>query len=242
MPGHMNAVTPPNTPAPAAQPTVPPKAGNRRRRGRRDAPGTARRPVHPLLEDLAQLHPALFGPRLRPLKLGTYQDLLARHPGRFQPAELKEALGQHARSTRYLDVLARGEQRHDLDGQPVGPLALEHQHHALMELFKRRQLRSREDLQPALRARVRELFLASGLDRAGYAAAAKVSPDLLAALLDQANLDQASEIARREALLRAFEASASSVEAFADRYGMSAEAVTAVLAQARDDRRARTPV
>lgn len=233
----MNAVTPPISPADAAGPA----ATGRARRARKGASGPRQRTVHPLLEQLAGLHPALFGARFRPLKLGTFQDLMQRHPGRFEAAELKEALGQHARSTRYLEVLARGEQRHDLDGQPVAPLSLEHQHHAVLELFKRRQMRSREDLQPALRGRVRELFVASGLDRAGYATAARVAPQALDALLDQANLDQAEDIARREALLRAFEAGDTSVEAFADRYGLAAQAVTVLLAQARDDRRARTP-
>nr|WP_145545630.1 ProQ/FINO family protein [Variovorax boronicumulans] len=197
------------------------------------------RPVHPLLEQLAELHPALFGARFRPLKLGTFQDLMERHAGLFDPAALKEALGQHARSSRYLESLARGDQRHDLDGHPVAPLALDHQHHALVELFKRRQARSKEDLQPALRARVRALFVQSGLDRAGYSAAVKVNPDTLAALLDAADQDQAADIARREALLRAFELGGLSETVFADQYGLAPEDVASLLAQARDDRRVR---
>lgn len=225
------------TPAPAARPQQTSK--RRGGAGRKGPQRHAARPVHPLLEQLAQLHPALFGARFRPLKLGTFQDLLDRHPGVFEPAALKEALGQHARSSRYLESLARGDQRHDLDGQAVAPLALDHQHHALVELFKRRQARSKEDLQPALRARVRELFVQSGLDRAGYAATAKVHADALAALLDEADQDQAADIARREALLRAFELGTVSEAVFADQYGLEPQAVTALLAQARDDRRVR---
>lgn len=211
-------------------------------RKRRTAPsrkGQHGRPVHPLLEQLAQLHPALFGARFRPLKLGTFQDLMERHAGVFEPAALKEALGQHTRSTRYLESLARGDQRHDLDGNPVAPLAIDHQHHALVELFKRRQGRSKEDLQPALRARIRALFVDSNLDRSGYAQAAKVQPEALAALLDMADLDQAADIARREALLRAFELGGLSEAAFADQYGLAPDAVAPLLAQARDDRRVR---
>lgn len=231
----MTTEVPLTPPAQAAAPTQP----GRKRRG---GPGRNRpqgRPVHPLLEQLAALHPALFGARFRPLKLGTFQDLMARHPGVFEPAALKEALGQHTRSSRYLESLARGDQRHDLDGQPVAPLALDHHHHALVELFKRRQARSKEDLQPALRARVRELFVQSGLDRAGYAAAAKVHPDALATLLDLADHDQAADIARREALLRAFELASVTEAAFADQYGLTEDAVATLLAQARDDRRVR---
>lgn len=226
------------TPAPAdARPQ--PTAKRRNPAGRKSPQRHQARPVHPLLEQLAQLHPALFGARFRPLKLGTFQDLLDRHPGVFEPAALKEALGQHARSSRYLESLARGDQRHDLDGQAVAPLALDHQHHALAELFKRRQARSKEDLQPALRARVRELFVQSGLDRAGYAATAKVHPDALAALLDEADQDQAADIARREALLRAFELGTVSEAVFAEQYGLEPQAVTALLAAAREDRRVR---
>ncbi len=198
------------------------------------------RPVHPLLEQLAQLHPKLFGARFRPLKLGTFQDLMERHPGLFEPSALKEALGQHARSSRYLECLARGDQRHDLDGEAVAPLAVDHQHHALTELFKRRQARSKEDLQPALRARVRELFVQSGLDRAGYAAQAKVNPETLAVLLDGSDQDQAAEIARREALLRAYELSGLDESGFAEQYGLPSETTSALLSQARDDRRVRS--
>lgn len=230
--------------SPATQPADATAQGSpnkkRRPRQRPAAPTPNRRggrPVHPILEQLAALHPQLFGARFLPLKLGTFQDLMERHPGVFESAELKEALGQHTRSTRYLDGIARGLQRHDLDGQPAGDLATDHVHHAVMELFRRRQARATEDVQPAMRARLRELFVASGLDRAGYAAAAKINVDVLSAMLDEADLDQAGEIARREALTRAFEASGMTAEAFADSYGMQLDVVNKTLAQAADDRR-----
>ena len=230
--------------SPATQPADATAEGTphtKRRQRQRPAPGAQNRrggrPVHPILEQLAALHPQLFGARFLPLKLGTFQDLMERHAGVFEAAELKEALGQHTRSTRYLDSIARGLPRHDLDGQPVGELATDHIHHAVMELFRRRQARATEDLQPAMRARLRELFVASGLDRAGYAAAAKINVDVLSAMLDEADLDQASDIARREALTRAFEASSMTMEAFADSYGMQLDVVAQTLAQAADDRR-----
>lgn len=232
--GRMNADTTPPADARAAAPGTQRQRPNDRRRGPQ-----RQRAIHPVLEQLASLHPALFGARFRPLKLGTFHDLIARHPGVFEPAALKEALGQHARSTRYLDCLARGEDRHDLDGQPVSPLALEHRHHAIVELFKRRQARSKDDVQPVMRAQLRALFVSSGLDRAGYAAAARVQPDALDALLDLADQDQAAEIARREAMLRAFELSGVAEPAFADQYGLSPQTVSQMLADARDDRRIR---
>ena len=222
-------------------PTAPAQQAPARRRKPSAAANTsakrAPRPVHPVLEQLAALHPQLFGARFLPLKLGTFQDLVARHPDVFKPEELKEALGQHTRSTRYLEAIARGVPRHDLDGVATGDTAPEHVHHAVVELFRRRQARSQEDLQPALRQRVRELFIASGLDRAGYAAAARVQAEAFSALLDAADQDQAADIARREALLRAFEASGHTVAQFADSYGLVEQDAAHTLAQARDDRR-----
>lgn len=224
--------------------TPPPARTARSGAPRQNAPARSRgpqrqRPVHPVLEQLATLHPALFGARFRPLKVGTFQDLMERHPGMFEPTALKEALGQHARSTRYLDCLARGEDRHDLDGQPVAPLSLEHRHHAIVELFKRRQARGQGDLQAAMRAQLRALFVASGLDRAGYAAAARVQRDALDVLLDEADQDQAVDMARREALLRAFELGTATEAEFAAQYGLSPDSVKQLLADARDDRRIR---
>ncbi len=230
---------PPATQHPTASP-VPNRqrpargAASRGRAGERDR---APQPLHPTLEKLAALHPAVFGPRALPLKLGTFQDLMERHPGVFQPEELKEALGRHTRSTRYLDAVARGVQRHNLDGEPVAPMAMEHIHHAVVEMFRRRQARSQVDQQPALRLRLRELLLASGMDRAAYAAAAKINADNFSALIDTADQDQAGDIARREALARAFEASGQSVEAFADTYGLSHRDAARALQQAQDDQR-----
>ena len=116
-----------------------------RHRRPRPVPGTARGP-HPALEKLFELHPALFGARFHPLKLGTFEDIMARHPGVFKKEDLKIALGQHARSTRYLECVAMGEPRHDLDGQPVEPVSAEHVFHAVVEVFRRRQGRGRGDL------------------------------------------------------------------------------------------------
>lgn len=194
-------------------------------------------PVHPVLERLAALHPAIFGPRALPLKLGTFKDLMERHPDVFKPEELKEALGRHTRSTRYLDAVARGVKRHDLDGVPVADMAPEHVHHAVVELFRRKQARSPEDQQPALRRRLRELLVSSGMDRAAYAAAAKINTENFSALIDAADQDQAADIARREALARAFAASGLGIDAFSETYGMSPRDVARTLQQAGDDQR-----
>ena len=110
-----------------------------------------------------KLYPALFGAAFLPLKRGIFQDLMAAHPEALDSELLKEALALHTRSTRYLSAVASGQQRHDLDGQPVEALTPEQVHHALIEVFRRRGARSREDLRRKLRQRILKAYEASGL-------------------------------------------------------------------------------
>lgn len=208
--------------ADGAQPERQPQAQRQNpAKGQNVAQRNAGRKVHPLLETLAGLYPHLFGARFLPLKRGIYEDLLARHAEVLPGDELKVALGQHARSTRYLDAIANRVPRHDLDGHPVEDLAPDHVHHAIVELFKRRQGRTQEDLRPQLVARLADAIGASGLERMDYVQQVRVAqPDALA-LIDEAFTEHGRRLARREALQRAFEASGQpTVEAFAAMYGM----------------------
>src|SRR5688500_15258381 len=82
-------------------------------------PAQTGRPPHQVLERLFQLYPKMFGARFLPLKLGVFQDLMTSHPEEFTKDELKSALGVHARSTRYLESVASGAKRHDLNAEPV---------------------------------------------------------------------------------------------------------------------------
>lgn len=197
-------------------------------------PRRAPRPVPPALEKLAELYPQLFGAVFLPLKRGIFQDLLAAHPEAFEREALKLALGIHTRSTRYLQCVAAGQQRHDLQGQPVEAMAPEHVHQALLEVHRRRQGRSSEDLLPKLRARIVANIEASGLSREEYAERVRTRDEAANALLDEALAELAAKIAREEALLRTFEASGKkSVDEFADMYGMDPRAVLRSLHNAR---------
>ena len=230
--------------APAA-PAAAPAARRNRRGGQRrrpeggKAPSKAESPAakgprsHPLLEQLAQLHPHLFGEVLRPLKRGIFQDLLDAHPEAFEREALKVALGIHTRSTRYLNSVAAGEQRHDLQGQPVEAMAPEHVHHALMEVFRRRMARSVDDLRPKLINRIVHNFEASGLSREDYAERVRTRDEAANAVVDEALAEAASRAARGEALLRAFEASGQTLDAFADMYGMDPRQAGQLLERAR---------
>ena len=252
-PAESQDLTPAAEPAPQAQNAgdgaaapLPPerKARGGRGRGERaggnasapsaDAPQRrAPRPVLPALEQLAALYPQLFGAVFRPLKRGIFQDLMAAHPEAFEKDALKQALAIHTRSTRYLQAVAAGQQRHDLQGQPVEAMAPEHVHHALVEVYKRRQGRGQDDLLPRLRARIVDNIDASGLTREAYAERVRTRDDAANAVLDEAFAELAQRAAKDEALLRTYEASGKSVEAFADMYGMDVRAVTRSVVSAR---------
>ncbi|HVZ46989.1 MAG TPA: ProQ/FINO family protein [Ramlibacter sp.] len=183
-----------------------------------------RRALHPLLRQLAHWHPQVFGPRPMPLKVGTFEELVARHP-ELAPSDLKAALAQHARSTPYLESVAAGEQRHDLDGRPVEPIAPEHRHHAIMEVFRRRQARLGTDLGPWLLERLICAIDASGLDKEAYLQQVRTGdPGAQRALADAFAL-RAERAAKREAVRRAYEGSGRSVTEFAQMYGLDVAAV-----------------
>ena len=223
----MNAVTTP--PGANARPARP------RRPARQATPRAEARPPrqHPVLDQLAELAPSLFGDELKPLKRGIFQDLLDAHPGVLEAESLKAALALHTRSSRYLTVVASGTPRHNLDGQPVETLAPEHVHHALIEVFRRRQGRTPEDLMPKLRQRIVQAFEASGLGREAYATLVMGRDDKVNAITAEALAEAAGRAARDEALLRAFENSGQTVEAFADMYGMPLHEARRTLDRAR---------
>ena len=186
--------------------------------------------VQPVLEKLFELYPNLFGAEFLPLKLGIFQELLAKHPEDFQRDTLKGALGVHTRSGRYLQSVAARRQRHGLDGAPVEDVAPEHVYLAIMELFRRRQGRSSEDLRPKLRAQLMAAFAASGMTSQAYLAKIPSGDTDITAVLQDALADHDQKLARQEALARAFEASGKSVPEFADMYGLRERDVNQALA------------
>ena len=186
----------------------------------RAKPAERKQAAMPVLEQLFGLYPHLFGAEFLPLKRGIFQDLLERHPDLFQRDSLKAALSVHARSTPYLQCVAAGKARHDLDGTAVEAVAPEHVYQAVVELHRRRQVRTKEDLRPKLRARLSAAFEASGLSRQDYLARVMPADEAMAAVLDAALGESAERIARQEALNRAFEASGKSARDFAGMYGV----------------------
>ena len=237
----------PVAPHPEAGVRTPRSGGRRHGRGSRprpaapsaDAPAAgarAPRPVPPVLEQLAELYPGLFGAVFLPLKRGIFEDLMQAHPQALDREALKAGLAIHTRSTRYLQSVAAGLQRHDLAGQAVEAMAPEHVHHALMEVFRRRQARGGDDLRAKLVQRLVQAFEASGLSRDDYEARVRGRDEAANALLDEALTEAASRRARDEALLRAFEGGGQAVAAFAAMYGLDPRAAAQVLERARHRR------
>ena len=117
--------------------------------------------------------------------------------------------------------MAPSGQRHDLNGEPVEASAPEHVHHAIMEVFRRRQQRSKEDLKPWVVSRLVNAIDASELSRDDYLARVNPNSDEAFALVQDAFAEIAARTAKREALKRAYVSSGKSVEEFAQMYGLS---------------------
>lgn len=190
----------------------------------------APRPVHPLLQKLFELYPRLFGARFLPLKIGVFEDLAAAQPEALPAAELKVALGLHTRSTRYIEAVASGLARHDLQGKPVEPVAPEHVHHAILELYRRRSGRAPEEARQRAVAQLAAAIEASGLSREAYRERFTSPDDHLHSMLEDALAMVAQRGARREALQNAFKASGKTVAEFAEMYGLDPREAKRLLA------------
>ena len=191
----------------------------------------ARPPIHPLLQKLFELYPRLFGARFLPLKIGIFKDLVAAQPDALPEAELKVALGLHTRSTRYIEAVASGLARHDLRGKPVEPVAPEHVHHAILELYKRRSGRAPAQARQRAVAQLADAIEASGLSREDYRERFNSPDDNVHSMLEEGLAMVAQRGARREALQNAFMASGKTVAEFADMYGLDPMEARRLLAQ-----------
>ena len=185
--------------------------------------------VQAVLEKLFELYPHLFGAEFLPLKLGVFQELMTRHPDQFERTSLKSALGLHTRSTRYLQSVAAGNKRHDLEGKAVEDVAPEHVFLSVLELFKRRQSRTKEDLRPKLRTQLIAAFEVSGLPRQDYLTMVQSKDETANALLVEALAEYDQKLARQEALRSAFQSSGKSVKEFAEMYGLNPREVGSML-------------
>lgn len=193
--------------------------------------------VQPVLEKLFELYPSLFGAKFLPLKRGIYQDLMAAHPDVFQKDSLKAALGFHTRSTRYLQYVADGNKRHDLQGIAGEEVAPEHVYLSLLELFRRRVIhnqksRTKLDLRPIFRKQLIAAFKASGLSRQDYQLRVQNSDEeatkLLTEALDEFEAKAAKQTALKQAFVK-FDAGTNKAAEFAQMYGLNLAEVKSLL-------------
>lgn len=193
----------------------------------------------PVLDRLGQEYPGLFGPEPRPLKRGIFEDLQQRHAeDGWTTDALKAALRQHTRSTRYLNAVASGQLRHDLDGNAVEMVAPEQRFHALVEVHRRRQARAPRDLTPQLKRRIAQVFEDSGLGVEAFSVLVTGRDEALNQLTREVIESVSEQQAREAAWLRAFEAGSDSLEAFAAAYGMPVNQARQALERARSRRAA----
>ena len=190
--------------------------------------------VQPVLQKLFELYPHLFGSQFLPLKLGTYQDLMAANPEDFKKDSLKAALGFHARSTRYLQCVADGNKRHDLQGNAVEDVSPEHIYLALLELFRRRVIsnskaKTKLNLRPIFRKQLIAAFVASGLSRQDYQVRVQNADEEATKLLEEALAEHDAKQAKQTALKRAFEGSGKKTAEFAEMYGLDLSEVEKML-------------
>ena len=102
-----------------------------------------------------------------------------------------------------------------------------------MEVFRRRQARANQDLRPFAKAQLIEAIEASGLTREDYLLCVRQQDEVSTDLLDAAFAELAEQAAKRDALLRMFEASGKTVAEFADMYGMNPDEVAHTVERAR---------
>jgi hypothetical protein len=110
--------------------------------------------------------------------------------------------------------------RHDLQAKPVEPVAPEHVHHAILELYKRRSGKAPEQARAQAVRQLAAAIEASGLSREDYRERFTSPDDDLHLLLEDALSVVAQQGARREALHSAFKASGKTVAEFAEMYGL----------------------
>ena len=193
--------------------------------------------VQPVLEKLFELYPSLFGAKFLPLKRGIFQDLIAAHPDTFQKDSLKAALGFHTRSTRYLQCVADGHKRHDLQGLAGEEVAPEHVYLSLLELFRRRVIhnnksRTKLELRPIFRKQLIAAFKASGLSRQDYQLRVQNSDEeatnLLTESLDEYEAKAAKQTALKQAFVK-FDSGGDKATEFAQMYGLDLAEVKSLL-------------
>ena len=174
-------------PAPVAEPALAPDAAEAPAPDAALPPAPAGRNPADCAQQLKQSFPALFVGAPKPLKLRIQLDIQQRAPGAYTKQALSAFFRRYTGSTSYLQAVANGKQRFDLDGQPAGEITDEHRQVARDELARRRanheQRRALEDQQRHNRAGLLHDFERTTLTRANFCVLKQVAEEELDGLL-----------------------------------------------------------
>jgi hypothetical protein len=85
-------------------------------------------------------HPFLFGGRAKPLEIGIFAALAARHPD-LDPQHLRLFLASWTRSRRYAFAIKHNASRFDIDGQPVAAVDPDLRKGSVDEIMTRQRTR-----------------------------------------------------------------------------------------------------
>jgi sRNA-binding protein len=188
---------------------------------------------------LAEQFPALFGGPAQPFKLRIQNDIQERAPGAFSKQALSAFFRRHTHSTAYLQAVAKGTQRFDLDGQPAGELSDEHRQLAVDELARRkaRHQERRQQEREKMIAERKAAFKAQRQEEAQQRQQRDQQRD------QQRQQHRAEDDARRSRvqLLRDFESTRLTESNFCALKGIALADLPALLAQAREDLKAMPP-
>ena len=138
---------------------------------------------------------------------------------------------------RYLQCVADGHKRHDLQGIAGEEVAPEHVYLSLLELFRRRVIhnnksRTKLELRPIFRKQLIAAFKASGLSRQDYQLRVQNSDEeatnLLTESLDEYEAKAAKQTALKQAFVK-FDSGGDKATEFAQMYGLDLAEVKSLL-------------
>ncbi len=168
-------------------------------------------PTNLRLRDLAIRFPEVFGRGIvRPLKIGIHRDVQAAYGPELDEKKVLRAISDLTSTRAYLQAVVAGSHRHALDGSPAGVVTQEEAAAArdLLEAPKREQ--AARKVRSALVKRVE----ASGLLPRAYMLRENLEERAFWASYQKGLHERAIRVAEREAMVRAFEESGLSVEAY----------------------------
>lgn len=173
--------------------------------------GVAR--VGPLrIQDLAKRFPLLFNSHLaRPLKIGVGRDIAEAYKGLYPEFSVRGFLERYTKSSFYLEAMAKGGSRFDLDGKPDGIVTPGQIAWARDELRRRGEIENAQAKRKDLLKKIKW----SKLSPRQYAIQHQLDQNQIQSQYDRATNEREKRHARARQVVGRYEASGLTVEKFA---------------------------